>query len=62
MAGFDPKGQGGACAQGNGGDGEESDRGQAQPLRAETAGFWGLYMIECIEVNSETCDQEEATW
>ena len=45
-----------------GGAGEEANRGQAQPLGAETAGLLGLYMIDFIEVNSEIRDQEEVTW
>ncbi len=28
----------------------------------ETAGWVGLYVIECIEVNSEIRDQEQARW
>ena len=28
----------------------------------ETAGWLGLYVTECIEVNSELRDQEEARW
>ena len=34
----------------------------AEPLGAERAGFWDLYVIECMEVNVEIGDQEEATW